>query len=438
MPKSGQAVSSAVHSVPTVCVGCSCLCDDIEAQLEQGRVTAVANACELGQAWFHTAADSAASPVGKPADLAAALSQAAEILRGARYPLVYGLEAEAAEAQREAVALAELLGGVIDTPTSSSHAASILASQEVGKVTCTLGEVRARCDLMVLWSADPLTTHPRLFSHYTLERPGLFVPRGRADRTLVVIDDRPTGTSALADQFIRVRGGGDFAALWTLRALVAGRPVDAQRVLEQTGQGLEVWQPLVERLKAARYGSLLYGSRLMAGNEGPHQVVAALALVRDLNAHTRFVGRSLRGPANSSGADQVLLWRSGYAYAVDFARGYPRFGPGEYTASAVLERGECDAALVVSSDPLAHLSAPAAERLRRLPLVYLGPPHGQTWEAAEVRIPTSTVGVHTGGVAYRMDEVPVALGPVQPSRLPSAAEVLRQLNQALSFARPYP
>jgi formylmethanofuran dehydrogenase subunit B len=432
MSKSGQAISAAVRSVPTVCVGCSCLCDDIEAQWEQGRWKAVANACELGQAWFRTAAESENPSASRPADVPAAIAQAAKVLRGARYPLVYGLEAEAAEAQREAVALAEMLGGVIDTATSSSHAASILASQEVGKVTCTLGEVRARCDLMVLWGADPLTTHPRLFSHYTLERPGLFVPRGRADRTLVVIDDRPTGTSALADQFIHVRGGGDFAALWTIRALVAGRPVDAQRVMEQTGQGLEVWQPLVERLKAARYGSLLYGSRLMAGSEGPHQVVAALALVRDLNAHTRFVGRSLRGPANSSGADQVLLWRSGYAYAVDFARGYPRFGPGEYTAGAVLERGECDAALVVSSDPLAHLSAPAAERLRRLPLVYLGPQHGLTWETAKVRIPTSTVGVHTGGVAYRMDEVPVPLRPVRRLQLPSAAEVLRQLSQTLS------
>jgi formylmethanofuran dehydrogenase subunit B len=202
-------------------------------------------------------------------------------------------------------------------------------------------------------------------------------------------------------------------------------------VLEQTGQSLEVWQALVAQLKASRYGSLLYGPRLMAGSDGPHQVVAALALVRDLNAHTRFVGRSLRGPANSSGADQVLLWRGGYAYAVDFARGYPRFGPGEYTVQALLERGECDAVLVVSSDPLAHLPTSTGERLRQLPLVYVGPPHGQTWEAAKVRIPASTVGVHTGGVAYRMDEVPVPLGPVRRSHLRSAAQLLQSLGSQL-------
>lgn len=429
-----QPAAAKASSVDSVCLGCSCLCDDIAVRMEHGRLATVERACGMGEAWYHAADEPATAQCrleGQPTDLETALTAAAAILAQARYPLVYGLESEAADAQREAIALIERLGGAIDTVTSSSHAASILASQEVGKVTCTLGEVRARCDLMVLWGADPLSTHPRLFSHYTLERPGMFVPRGRADRTLIVVDDQTTATAQLADQFIQVPSAGDFSALWTLRALVSGRPVDAARVAEQTSQPLALWQALAERLETARYGSLLYGPRLMAGSQGPQQVVAALSLVRDLNAHTRFVGRSLRGPSNSSGVDQVLLWRSGYAYAVDFARGYPRFGPGEYTASALLSRGEVDAAVVVASDPLTSLPGAAARGFEGLPLVYLGPPRGRTWETATVSIPTSTAGVHTGGVAYRMDEVPVPLGPVHASPLPSAAAVLRRLRKFL-------
>jgi formylmethanofuran dehydrogenase subunit B len=437
MSESAIAPPAGAQSIESVCLGCSCLCDDIVAHLGSADAAAPAmidQACDLGQAWYREALAPRAATCqvdGRPADLETALERAAEILSAARYPLIYGLEAEAAEAQREAVWLAERLGCAIDTATSSSHCASILASQEVGKVTCTLGEVRNRCDLMVLWGADPLSTHPRLFSHYTLERPGMFVPRGRADRTLIVIDDQPTETAGLADQSVVVPAAGNFAALWTLRALVAGKPVDKALVLEQTGQPVEVWTALAERMKSARYGSLLYGPKLMAGDAGAHQVVAALALVRDLNNHTRFVGRSLRGPSNSSGADQVLLWRSGYAYAVDFARGYPRFGPGEYTAGALLARGEVDAALVVSSDPLGHLPTPASDFLKQIPLVYIGPPQGATYRRAVVNIPTSTVGVHSAGVAYRMDEVPVPLGPISSSSLPTAAAVLARLKECL-------
>ena len=45
----------------------------------------------------------------------------------------------------------------------------------------------------------------------------------------------------------------------------------------------------------------------------------------------------------------------------------PAREPGELSAAALLERGEVDAALVVGSDPLEHLPAAAAERLRELP-----------------------------------------------------------------------
>ncbi|PKL62268.1 MAG: formylmethanofuran dehydrogenase subunit B, partial [Methanomicrobiales archaeon HGW-Methanomicrobiales-2] len=35
-----------------VCPFCGCLCDDIEVEVEEGRVVAVTNACELGTKKF--------------------------------------------------------------------------------------------------------------------------------------------------------------------------------------------------------------------------------------------------------------------------------------------------------------------------------------------------------------------------------------------------
>ena len=55
---------------------------------------------------------------GEPATFDAAVEVAAEFLHRADMPLVYGLSNVTCEAQREAVSLAELVGGVIDSHTS--------------------------------------------------------------------------------------------------------------------------------------------------------------------------------------------------------------------------------------------------------------------------------------------------------------------------------
>ena len=55
---------------------------------------------------------------GQPAPLDAAIQAAADYLYDANMPLVYGLSNITCEAQREAVALAESIGGVIDSHTS--------------------------------------------------------------------------------------------------------------------------------------------------------------------------------------------------------------------------------------------------------------------------------------------------------------------------------
>ncbi|MFX4377441.1 formylmethanofuran dehydrogenase subunit B, partial [Acinetobacter baumannii] len=73
---------------------------------------------------------------GNPVPLDDALRRAAEILSSARHPLIYGLSRSATAGQRAAVALAERIGGTIDTTASLCHAPSVLALQEVGESTC--------------------------------------------------------------------------------------------------------------------------------------------------------------------------------------------------------------------------------------------------------------------------------------------------------------
>ena len=104
------------------CTFCGCVCDDIELHADAERIVETKRACILGEAWFknHTAERLYPDALidGKEATVDQAVEAAAEFLHAADMPLVYGLSNVTCEAQREAVWLAELVGGVIDSHTS--------------------------------------------------------------------------------------------------------------------------------------------------------------------------------------------------------------------------------------------------------------------------------------------------------------------------------
>jgi formylmethanofuran dehydrogenase subunit B len=104
------------------CTFCGCVCDDMELHADGERIVHTKRACNLGEAWFknHTAERLYPDALmdGRPASVDEAVAAAAEHLYRANMPLVYGLSNITCEAQREAVALAELIGGVIDSHTS--------------------------------------------------------------------------------------------------------------------------------------------------------------------------------------------------------------------------------------------------------------------------------------------------------------------------------
>jgi formylmethanofuran dehydrogenase subunit B len=383
---------------PATCGGCGLVCDDITVVTSgDGTIEALHRTCPLGDAWF--AARTAPPPPvarvdGRDTELEDALDAAAAILTEARAPLIYGLGQATCEAQRAAVALADALGAVIDPAGPLLDGESGLAYQTLGASTATLGDIRDRAEVVVIWRADPATMHPRLFERLKLPAAG---------RELVVVDAQRTATAEHADTFIELPAERDVDALWGLRA--------------QTGPLAE----LGERLRACDNAAILHRLR------GRLEALALHTLVRELCAVTHVVALTLRREANAAGAEDVLAWQTGYPAAVSFAHGHPRSSPGEFSAAAVLERGEADAALVVASDPLEHLPPAAAERLRALPLVAVGPVPTATMAAARVAIATAAPGVHRAGVVHRLDGVPVPLRAPLTAERPGADEVLAAL-----------
>jgi formylmethanofuran dehydrogenase subunit B len=110
---------------------------------------------------------------------------------------------------------------------------------------------------------------------------------------------------------------------------------------------------------------------------------------------------------------------------VNFAAGYPRYHPGEFSAPEMLSRREVDACLFLGSETTSEFGPDARELLRQIPIIALESPMTESIPRPTVRFTTAVYGVHRRGTAYRMDEVPVPLQILLPTNYPSDGEVLQ-------------
>jgi formylmethanofuran dehydrogenase subunit B len=94
----------------------------------------------------------------------------------------------------------------------------------------------------------------------------------------------------------------------------------------------------------------------------------------------------------------------------------------------MLETGEADAALIVGADLYSSLSPTALNHLGKIPTVVVDPNETQTCRRADVAFKTAVYGIHTGGTAYRMDDIPLSLRPAVTSVYPSDETVFKELE----------
>jgi formylmethanofuran dehydrogenase subunit B len=404
---------------------------ELTVDLDEKRITKAKKACVLGRAWFaeHTIGDWPIAMIdGKEVSKEEAIEEAAQTLVKAKFPITYGLSDTTCEAQRQAVAITDIIKGTIDTTTSVCHGPSGLAFQGVGESTMSLGEVKNRADLVIYWGGNPAASHPRHFTRYTVTPKGMFIPNGKKDRTVVLVDVRKTPSAPVANIFIQLRPGKDFEVLWALRALVKGKKIDAS-IEEETGVSLATLEDLVDRMKNCRYGVLFFGMGLTMTRGRHFNSGALMALATDLNEFTHFVAKPVRGHGNVTGADNVVSWQTGYPFGVNFNRGFPRFNPGEFTTVDTLSRRDADAAMFIASDPASNFPKAAIEHMKTIPVISLDTKQTETSKLAHVAFATSTYGINTGGTVYRMDDVPITMRPAFDSPYPDDEEILTAIKK---------
>lgn len=404
------------------CPGCGLLCDDLTLVVEGGRIVETRGGCDRGQVWFEGRDDHSGGPtiLGRSASLDDALGRAAELLASAKAPAVWGLAGSSIEAQRVAVSIADRIGAVVGI--EGADPAGLRAFQRVGEVSATFGEVKDRADLIVYDAVDSSPIPERFRERFADEAVGRFVPEGRTGRTIVWLGCSDDPHARSSDFALKVPKDRQVAFYAVVRALVNGIAFEQEPVLRSTGLPLASLVEFAERLKRAKYGALVLGRSADSSAESE----AKLTLVRDLNAHTRFVAIHVGGLANGSGAKAVLTWQAGAAGDIDFGGGYPAHCPRDGVRER-LQRGEIDLALIVSNGDWPGDATPT------IPCILIHDDHDPSPIAGlvEVTFPTARLGIDEGGTVTRTDGVMLPLRPPFLGRKTTQVEVLLGIEARL-------
>ncbi|MHA2400081.1 MAG: formylmethanofuran dehydrogenase subunit B [Promethearchaeota archaeon] len=424
-----------------ICPFCGTLCDDLEVDIDIAtqKVIEVRNGCQIGSKKYFASNPSdhryekpliKENGSFKEVSWDEALDKAADILVKAKRPLLYGFSSTECEAQGKGVELAEILGSILDNTASVCHGPSLLAIQDVGAPTSTLGEYKNRADLVVFWGCNPVHAHPRHLGRYSEFVRGYFRKDGRNDRQIIVVDPRNTHTAQIADLFVQVNPSEDYELINAMRAILRGTELDEEEV---SGVSMKDIIALVDKLKSCNFGVVFFGMGLTQSLAHHRNVDAAICLVRELNDHTKFLLTPMRGHYNVAGANQVFTWNTGYAYSIDFSKGYPRYNPGEFSSVDILMRNEIDASLIVASDPASNFPADSVRNLFKHPMIAIEPHHTPTSVNADVVLPPAIAGIECEGTAYRMDSVPLRLRKVKdaPGECLTDKDILERLIEVV-------
>jgi formylmethanofuran dehydrogenase subunit B len=418
-----------------VCPVCGASCDDIQVELE-GQGLTVRNACKMGNAKFqevvspHRIREPLVRADGdlRRASWDEAIEMTARILANSERPLLFMGSETSTEAMEVGIHMAEFLGGIADSNSTVCHGPTTMGIQEAGRVGATAGQSKSRADLTVYWGSNPLESMPRHMSRYAVYPRGYWTQRGRFDRTVICVDPRRSITAENADLHIQLNPNTDYELLSALLTLLHGKRPH-QTVEEVTGVSISEMERMLEMMKSCNYGAIYVGLGI-ASSYGKHRSAElAFNLVKELNSHTKFVIGALRGHCNVAGFNQIASYLYGFPFGLDFARGYPRYNPGEYTAVDVLRDRDVDAAFILSADLVSHFPAACSEYLAQIPVACIDIAPCPTTMISDVVLPGVIDAMECDGTFYRLDDVPIYFQPFTSSPFSFTESNVDTMNQ---------
>ncbi|MES9970938.1 MAG: formylmethanofuran dehydrogenase subunit B [Candidatus Thiodiazotropha sp.] len=411
------------------CPGCGLSCDDLKIELSSGGVKSLQNGCELARSFYTTAfkhIDTDPIIDGKPVSMQEALDYAAGLLRDACSPLFAGLATDV-NGMRSVLGLADRCGATLDHLNGDAMFRNVRVVQDSGWFTTTFTEVRNRADLIVVVGSQCIDRFPRLVERVLHPDESLFTENDQ--RKVVLLG--PWRQESLPEELARlnptliateIESLSDVVGL--LRGLVAGRPVDPERLGDDLGDAL---RQLGKDLQQANYSTICWSAAELDIPHAELTVQALVDLAKELNAKTRSAALPLAGTQGDITSNQVCTWQLGYPLRTRLQRGYPEHDPLLNRWQDLLDRGESDLLLWISS-----LSPQAVPPPTETPTIVLGHAGMEFEKQPSLFIPVGIPGIDHHGHWYRSDGVcSLPLGKLREIGLLPVSVVAKRLTDRL-------
>ena len=402
--------------------------DDLTIRVDGLSLKVIENGCAVNTPAFEQAiTDTSPRVDGKEVSLDVAIAKASALLKDSNLPVI-GSCATDVNGMRGLLALADRCGGVVDNMNFTGARNNFLALQDSGWMNTTLAEVKNRCDLLLVVGTDLEAFAPRFFERYLWNKEAMFLD-DTSHREVIYLGKAPSGDASTSPsgqkvQVFECATQGLPEVIAVLRALVKGQPIRATSV---SGIAVADLLAIADKLKAAKYGVVTWAAGALAYAQAELTVQTLSEMIKDLNNATRCSGLPLGGKEGDQTANQVCGWTTGYPARTRFSRGYPEYDPFLNDTNFLLANGEADVLVWVQA-----FNVNSVPPVTALPTIVVGR-SGMTFaKEPDVFIPVGTPGIDHAGHAYRMDNVvAIRLKKLRDSGLPSTAQVLNAIEQAL-------
>ena len=401
-----------------VCTTCACLCDDIEVEIEENRISKIRNACRKGSSLIYASQSDKRHAsyliYGQKVSQDEAVEKTSRLLNQAESPLLFGFDNSTLEAQSTAIELAEALGATIDDTSSFRQGELVQTILSNLNPTCSLDEAKD-ADLVIYWGSNPYHSHPRHLSHFSYYTHPKYEEAGWSPESrLISIEVRDTETTEICDKsfrFFRILPGEDPDFIASVLAIIEGK------------KGREDAGEFLKSIKSSSFCVIYAGPGLDYSLDGEYQTFNRM--VNRLGECTRIAVIPMIDPYNMRGFNQLLFDKTGFVNRVNFANGASRGF--EFSFLEQVRNNVPDCILIAGSDPLSSLPDSLVKNLGDITIITLDPFLTATTRISDVVLGIAVSGLETGGNAIRMDGTEISLNRVISTSIPGDEEIIRRL-----------
>jgi formylmethanofuran dehydrogenase subunit B len=352
---------------------------------------------------------------GAAVSLETAAAAAARLLKGARLPAFTGLGTDVA-GTRAAILLADKLNGTFDHMRSEILFRDLDVVRQAGSMVTTVGEARLRGDVLLFIGSKLTKTWPQLMEYLGPE----LAPRLEPDvaaRKIIWIGaakgEAPAGALEIA------------ATPATLPMIVASlRAIVLARKTTQSAAMVRKLTEIAEVLKAAHFGVAIWS----AESTDTLSIEMLTGLVIDLNKNTRFSSLRVAPPMNAAGVLLGAIWMTGLPARTGFGRAFPEHDTWRFDSTRLVESGEADAAVWISS-----YGAETPPWQKQIPLIALTVPGTRFPAEPHIRFDVGTPGIDYDTTQYMPEaSTLVAVEATQRSDASSVAMILELIDAELA------